>query len=112
MTTGIGHTVIRLPPVIQRELAYLDGEVSSINVISKEEISRISRISSNFKELHQIVLSSAPLSSLRLELTYCPWISPQTVIGASTSRRLGSDFKISPPLLVSLCHCLCGWDPL
>jgi len=101
MTTGIGHTVISSCMDIMILRAYLDGEVSSINVIPKEEISRISRISSNLKQLHQIVLSSAPPPSFNVLLTYCPWISPQTVIGASTSRRLGSDFRISPPLLVS-----------
>jgi hypothetical protein len=52
MTTGIGHTDRQLSTQDKCGTAHLDGEVSSINIISKEEISRISRISSNLKQFH------------------------------------------------------------
>lgn len=35
---------------------YLDAEVSSVHVVTQEEISRFFRVSSDLKELHQIVV--------------------------------------------------------
>jgi len=52
MTIDIGHTTIS--SVLEDTIggAHFDREISSINIISKKEISRISWISSNLKELH------------------------------------------------------------
>lgn len=84
----------------QNHRAHLDREVSAIDIVSQKEIPRVGRVASDFEQLHQVILRkvSAPLDSPSMKRTYCPCMSPQTVMGASTSKRFGSERKMSPPL--------------
>jgi hypothetical protein len=44
---------IRIPDLESPEVEYaFDGEVSSVDVISEEEVSRLGRVATNFKQLH------------------------------------------------------------
>ena len=48
---------------IGRNFRYLDAEISSIHVISKEKVSRLSWIPANFEQLHQIEILSMYISA-------------------------------------------------
>lgn len=52
------------------QAAYLDGEVSTIDIITQEQIPGIGRVSSDLEQLHQIVL----LVSQVLNLMYRPYM--------------------------------------
>lgn len=41
---------------MERVQTYLDGEVTSVDVISQEEVPGVGRVASNFKQLHQVEL--------------------------------------------------------
>ena len=63
---------------------HLNTEVPSVNVVSQEEIPRSGGVAPDLKEFHQVVLAGRFRMCARVraqgkkELTYCPWISPQT----------------------------------
>lgn len=42
---------------------YLDGEVSSIDIVSQEKVSGVCRVASNLEQLHQIVVLSVNIST-------------------------------------------------
>ena len=65
------------------EDAYFNREVSTIDVVTEEEVPSISGASPDFEKFHQVVLdrrrSSATMEKAAIRsCTYCPWMSPQT----------------------------------
>jgi hypothetical protein len=42
---------------------YLNGKVSSIDIVSQEEVSGICRVASNLEQLHQIIVLSVYISA-------------------------------------------------
>ena len=45
--------------------AYLDTEITSVHIIAQEKISRVLGVSSNLKELHQVVILSVHITAHR-----------------------------------------------
>ena len=65
------------------EDAYFNREVSTIDVVTEEEVPSISGASPDFEKFHEVVLdrrrSSAIIETAAMgSRTYCPWMSPQT----------------------------------
>lgn len=44
-------------------MTYLDTEVSSIHVIPQEQVSRLSRVTTNFKQFHEIEILPVDIST-------------------------------------------------
>ena len=74
---------------------HLDAKVTSVDIVTEEQVSGISRASANFKQFHEVILPSFVNSQRRIKRTrprtYCPWISPQTrrMISARVEAKKG-----------------------
>ena len=89
MTTSIARTVGECQGLVEwREMTgiHLDAKVPSVDVVPEEQVPRISRAPTDFKEFHEVILaqrrglwvnSQGRINRTRPR-TYCPWISPQT----------------------------------
>lgn len=43
--------------------AYLDTEISTVDVVTQEEVARVCRIATDFEQLHQIVILSVNITA-------------------------------------------------
>jgi len=62
---------------------HFDTEVTSVDIVSKEEVAGLGGFATDFEEFHEIKLRLRKLSRLRQVKdkgmrTYWPWMSPQT----------------------------------
>jgi succinate dehydrogenase/fumarate reductase-like Fe-S protein len=63
--------------------AHLHPKAASIDVVTKKEIRVLRHTAADFEQLHQIILCTQCSQDGEQDLeqrTYCPWISPQTVV--------------------------------
>jgi hypothetical protein len=44
-------------------ISYLNTEVASIHIVAQEEVARLSRIATNFEQLHEIVVLSVDITA-------------------------------------------------
>lgn len=47
------------------ESSHLNTEVTTINIVSKEQIARLSRVATNFKQFHKIVVLAMDITTDR-----------------------------------------------
>ena len=85
-TLGVDVCRLEVSMISGREGTHLNSKVSSINIVSQEQIHTILQRTAHFEHLHQVILQISTLQRLVSKpgagtrpLTYWPWISPQTV---------------------------------